>query len=126
MFESAPRYGLKHNLMFQDAAEDLRILDENTQTYSGYLGHNLDIILGIRQCPVNSMTLCVTSDPEQEKCIKMRTALKAQLLKPEMVCHKGSQSDQLYAKPLQMGKTFVTEVVRIIHLVKAKTDSEEK
>ncbi|XP_046667052.1 melanotransferrin-like [Homalodisca vitripennis] len=89
MFESAPRYGLKHNLMFQDAAEDLRILDENTQTYSGYLGHNLDIILGIRQCPVNSMTLCVTSDPEQEKCIKMRTALKAQLLKPEMVCHKG-------------------------------------
>uniref|UniRef100_A0A1B6GPN2 Transferrin-like domain-containing protein n=1 Tax=Cuerna arida TaxID=1464854 RepID=A0A1B6GPN2_9HEMI len=89
IFESAPRYGLKHNLMFQDAAEDLRALEESTQTYSGYLGHNLDIILGIRQCPVNSMTLCVTSDAEQEKCIKMRTALKAQLLKPEMVCHKG-------------------------------------
>ncbi|XP_054267842.1 melanotransferrin [Macrosteles quadrilineatus] len=88
MFESAPRYGLKHNLMFLDSAVELRALEESKQTYSGYLSGNLDIILGVRQCPVNSLTLCVTSDPEHEKCIKMRTALKAQLLKPEMVCHK--------------------------------------
>lgn len=26
----------------------------------------------IRQCPVNKMTLCITSDPELEKCIKMK------------------------------------------------------
>lgn len=35
------------------------------------------------------MTLCVTSDAEYDKCIKMRTALKAQLVMPEMLCYKG-------------------------------------
>lgn len=60
----------------------------------------------MRECPVRHMTLCVTSDQELDKCIKMRvrlllnfltaiinnslqTALKAQLLKPEMRCEKG-------------------------------------
>ncbi|KAI5713494.1 hypothetical protein M8J76_000517 [Diaphorina citri] len=88
LFESAPRYGRRHNLMFQDTADGLSLLDETKQTYSGYLGPSLDQILNVRQCPVDRMTLCVTSDPEMEKCIKMRTALKAQLLKPEMSCHK--------------------------------------
>lgn len=45
--------------------------------------------MGVRDCPVNRMTLCVTSEQELEKCVKMRTALQAQLLKPEMVCYKG-------------------------------------
>uniref|UniRef100_A0A1B6EA49 Transferrin-like domain-containing protein n=1 Tax=Clastoptera arizonana TaxID=38151 RepID=A0A1B6EA49_9HEMI len=89
LFESSPRYGSKHNLLFQDITEDLRPLEESKQSFSGYLGHSLDIIYGIRQCPVNSMTLCVTSDPELEKCIKMRIALEAQLLKPDLVCYKG-------------------------------------
>lgn len=88
LFESVPRYGNKYNLLFQDDAEDLRALEENKQTFAGFLGHSLDPILGIRQCPVRSMTLCVTSEPELEKCIKMRTALKAQLLAPEMICYK--------------------------------------
>lgn len=88
LFESAPRFGFKHNLIFQDTADGLFPLDESKQTYSGYLGPSLDQILNVRQCPVDRMTLCVTSDPEMEKCIKMRTALKAQLLKPEMMCHK--------------------------------------
>ncbi|KAJ4431498.1 hypothetical protein ANN_20096, partial [Periplaneta americana] len=88
LFESAPRYGLHHNLLFQDVAVKLFPLNEHQQTYTGYLGPSLDVILSVRHCPVNKMTLCVTSDPELEKCIKMRTALKAQLLKPEMVCYK--------------------------------------
>lgn len=44
--------------------------------------------MGVRECPVGKMTLCVTSEVELEKCIKMRTALLAQLIKPDLVCHK--------------------------------------
>lgn len=89
LFASAPRYGIHHNLLLNDNVEDLLILDESHQNYEVYLGPALKQILGVRQCPVNRMTLCVTSKPEMDKCIKMRTALKAQLLKPEMVCVKG-------------------------------------
>ncbi|XP_043490312.1 melanotransferrin [Polistes fuscatus] len=88
LFESAPKYGIHHNLIFSDSAKDFVPLSEKDQTYTGYLGRSLDSILGVRQCPVNRMTLCVTSDPEMEKCIKMKIALKAQLLKPELLCHK--------------------------------------
>lgn len=87
LFESE-RYGKKLNLMFQDAARQLVPIKEEDQTYVGYLGASVDLILGVRQCPVNRMTLCVTSDAELEKCVKMRTALKAQLIKPEMICFK--------------------------------------
>ncbi|XP_063233370.1 transferrin 2 isoform X4 [Bacillus rossius redtenbacheri] len=89
LFESSPKYGLRHNLLVQDVATGLLSLDEGRQTFSGYLGASLDLILDVRRCPVGRMTLCVTSDPEMEKCIKMRIALKAQLLKPEMICYKG-------------------------------------
>ncbi|KAF2898323.1 hypothetical protein ILUMI_07848 [Ignelater luminosus] len=88
LFESSPKYGIHGNLLFQDVTRNFVALSENQQTFSGFLGDSLHIILGVRQCPVNHMTLCVTSDPELEKCIKMRTALKAQLLKPEMRCEK--------------------------------------
>ncbi|CAK9812062.1 MELTF [Anthophora plagiata] len=89
LFESAPRYGMHHNLIFSDSARDFVQLPEKDQMYTGYLGRSLDQILGVRRCPVNRMTLCITSDPEMEKCIKMKIALKAQLLKPELNCHKG-------------------------------------
>nr|XP_003703507.1 PREDICTED: melanotransferrin isoform X1 [Megachile rotundata] len=89
LFESAPRYGMHHNLLFSDSARDFVQLPEKIQTYSGYLGRSLDPILEVRRCTVNRMTLCVTSDPEMEKCIKMKIALKAQLLKPELNCYKG-------------------------------------
>ncbi|XP_012269502.2 melanotransferrin [Athalia rosae] len=89
LFESAPRYGNRHNLLFSDSARDFVPLAEKDQNHPGYLGRSLDAILAVRQCPVNRMTLCVTSEPELDKCVKMRTALKAQLLKPEMVCYKG-------------------------------------
>ena len=34
------------------------------------------------------MKLCVTSEPELAKCVRMRTALNAQLLEPKMSCKK--------------------------------------
>jgi hypothetical protein len=32
----------------------------------------MDVVLGVRYCPVAKMTLCVTSEPEMEKCSKMK------------------------------------------------------
>ena len=58
------------------------------QTYSGFLGRTLDAILGVRQCPIKKMTLCVTSPAELTKCVRMRTAMKAQLLQPELSFYK--------------------------------------
>lgn len=29
----------------------------------------------VRYCPIAKMTLCVTSDPEMDKCIKMKVTL---------------------------------------------------
>ncbi|CAH2005929.1 unnamed protein product [Acanthoscelides obtectus] len=89
LFESVPRYGDRSNLLFQDAARHIAPLPENLQTFSSFLGPALDTIMGVRDCPVNRMILCVTSDAEKNKCVKMRTALKSQLLKPEMECYKG-------------------------------------
>lgn len=89
LFDSAPKYGMHHNLIFSDSARDFVQLPEKDQTYGGYLGRSLNAILEVRRCTVNRMTLCVTSDPEMEKCVKMKIALKAQLLKPELTCHKG-------------------------------------
>lgn len=89
LFESVPRYGLEHDLLFLDGAEQLDAIPDGIQTFKEYLGSAMDIILEISQCPVKSVTLCVTSDPEMEKCHKMRIALKAQLLEPELVCYKG-------------------------------------
>nr|XP_018896656.1 PREDICTED: melanotransferrin [Bemisia tabaci] len=102
LFSSAPFYGTRHNLMFQDSTMKLAPLQEADQTYSGFLGPTLEIIMAVRDCPVKSMRLCVTSDPEMEKCIKMKIALKAQLLKPEMSCYKGHS--QIYCmKAIQEG-----------------------
>lgn len=73
LFESK-RYGGRLNLMFQDAARNLVPIKEDDQSFGGYLGHSLGQILEVRQCPVGRMTLCVTSDPELEKCVKMRVS----------------------------------------------------
>jgi hypothetical protein len=62
-------------VVLQDVAITLSPLSESQQTYTGYLGNSLNTILGVRHCPVNSMTLCVTSDPELEKCVKMRVCI---------------------------------------------------
>lgn len=71
LFESE-RYGGRLNLMFQDAGRNLVPIKEDDQSFSGYLGQSLNLILEVRQCPVGRMTLCVTSDAEMDKCIKMR------------------------------------------------------
>ncbi|XP_067646207.1 transferrin 2 [Eurosta solidaginis] len=86
LFESQ-RYG-KANLLFQDSTHSLTAIPEDDQSFSKYLQNTMEYIYGIRECPVPSMTLCVTSDQELEKCIKMRVALKAQILKPELICKK--------------------------------------
>ncbi|XP_049863001.1 melanotransferrin [Schistocerca gregaria] len=81
---------VSHNLLFQDETENLFDIKESSQTYKGYLSDlSMNMILGVRKCPVAQMRLCVTSEAELDKCVKMRIALKAQLLKPEMVCYKG-------------------------------------
>lgn len=71
IFESE-RYGGRLNLMFQDAARGLVAIKEDDQSFAGYLGNALQQILEVRQCPVGRMTLCITSDAEMDKCIKMR------------------------------------------------------
>ncbi|XP_037721425.1 melanotransferrin [Drosophila subpulchrella] len=86
IFESK-RYG-KPNLLFQDSSRALTVIPEDDQSFTKYLGPAINFIYGIRECPVPAMTLCVTSENELEKCIKMRTALKAHLLKPELICKK--------------------------------------
>ncbi len=40
----------------------------------------MESILGIRACPVEKITLCVTSDAELTKCIKMRVSLHYAIL----------------------------------------------
>lgn len=66
---------INRNIYFQDNTIDLFPLPEKEQDYAQYLDSSLKLILEIRRCPVNRMTLCVTSDPEMEKCIKMKVSL---------------------------------------------------
>lgn len=75
LFESG-RYGGRLNLMIQDSARNLVPIKEADQSFTGYLGQSLAQIYEVRQCPVNRMTLCVTSDPEHEKCVKMRVSFE--------------------------------------------------
>jgi melanoma-associated antigen p97 len=48
------------------------MIEEVEQTFKAYLGKHEHIIYDIRQCPVPKMTMCVTSDAEFEKCVKMK------------------------------------------------------
>lgn len=94
LFESIPRYGNRSNLLFsviefwthtvkatdrliwlifQDATISLRSIPEHEQTYKKYLGEDsMKAILETRSCPVGRVTLCVTSDAEMTKCVKMK------------------------------------------------------
>lgn len=60
--------------LFKDSTFGLREIEENEQTFKSFLGEHEKIIYDIRQCPVHRMTLCVTSDAEYEKCVKMRVS----------------------------------------------------
>lgn len=60
---------------FQDSTFGLKGIEETEQTFKSFLGEHEKIIYDIRQCPVNRISLCVTSDAEYEKCVKMRVIL---------------------------------------------------
>lgn len=47
---------------------------ESQQTYSNFLATSMETVMGVRECPVAKMTLCVTSDEEKNKCVKMRVS----------------------------------------------------
>lgn len=74
LFDSAPKYGIRANLIFQDSARAIAPVSENLQTYTNFLGESLKTIMGVRDCPVGRMTLCITSDAENNKCVKMRVS----------------------------------------------------
>ncbi|GBP40151.1 Lactotransferrin [Eumeta japonica] len=89
LFESE---GTVTDLLVQDATISFLILNEEQQAANyilnnEYVGDRAEkAVLGIRDCPVRRATICVTSDPEMEKCIKMRVALKTAFLFPQLIC----------------------------------------
>ncbi|XP_049880568.1 melanotransferrin [Pectinophora gossypiella] len=83
------------DLLLQDATINFRVLLEVDQAAKHILNNQFvgdqaeKAVLGIRDCPVKRAVLCVTSDPEMDKCVKMRIALKAAFLSPTLVCWRG-------------------------------------
>ncbi|KAL4708556.1 hypothetical protein ACJJTC_014164 [Scirpophaga incertulas] len=83
------------DLLVQDATINFLILKEEEQAAKNilnneYVGDQAEkAVLGIRDCPVKRAVLCVTSDVEHDKCVKMRIALKAAFLSPTLICYRG-------------------------------------
>lgn len=102
---TSKRYG-KLNLLFNDATVGMSQIEEDDQSFKKFLDKSMGYIYGVRDCPVGRMTLCVTSDQELEKCVKMRTALKGQLLKPELSCFK-AHSHITCMQSIQTGRADV-------------------
>lgn len=114
LFESAPKYGLLHNLLFSDSTQSFKTIKPEEMSYKSYLERSygdslvspMKAIEGVRKCTVGKliviifcvqsyheviagdMQLCVTSEAELAKCVRMRTALNAQLLRPKMSCKR--------------------------------------
>lgn len=107
LFESE-RYGGRLNLMFQDAARNLVAIKEEDQSFAGYLGPSLAQILEVRHCPVNRMTMCVTSDAELEKCVKMRvSAFERSALSNRFISLNFSISDSVEGSIDQTGNELL-------------------
>ena len=97
--DSFTKYGAV-NLLFADETTSLIPVEPSKQTFTGYLGSHSTFGIGgrttsflsyfekLRKCPVASAALCVISEKEVEKCNKMKTAFRAQMLKPELSCVK--------------------------------------
>ncbi|KAM7284232.1 putative transferrin [Ixodes scapularis] len=49
---------------------------------------DVELFHKLRKCPVHPAKLCVVSDKEMEKCHRMKTAFKSQMLKPDLNCIK--------------------------------------
>ncbi|GAB6026358.1 antigen p97 (melanoma associated) identified by monoclonal antibodies 133.2 and 96.5 [Chamberlinius hualienensis] len=103
------RYGNRFNLLFQDDTAMVEPIPEGKQTFKDYIGNLEEAIMELRQCPSESVKFCVVSDVEMKKCIRMRTAMKAQLLKPELVCYRGR--DQLGC--MKAVRTAVADLVML-------------
>lgn len=73
-------------------------LPESQQTYSNFLGNSLDVIMGVRDCPVTKMTLCVTSDAEKNKCVKMRVSITLKLIFPIIILNISNNEKNLFNK----------------------------
>jgi hypothetical protein len=74
------------NLLFSDDSVSLQSIPENKQTFSGYLESYTLYFDKLRSCTIPMARLCVVSEKELEKCSRMRTAFRAQMLKPELSC----------------------------------------
>lgn len=67
---------------FQDATINFRVIKEDQQAANHLLNNEFvgdqaqKAVMGIRDCPVKRATLCVTSEAEMDKCIKMRVSEK--------------------------------------------------
>uniref|UniRef100_A0A2P2I4V7 Melanotransferrin-like n=1 Tax=Hirondellea gigas TaxID=1518452 RepID=A0A2P2I4V7_9CRUS len=93
MFESSPKYGSNYDALMTDDTIGLVEVPLSQQSFQKYLSSEiLQHIQTVRSCPVNNMTICVTSRIEFSKCLRMRMALNAQLLKPEIKCMNSGSS----------------------------------
>ena len=115
LFESAPKYGVLRNLLFDDSTRRFATFGQDDMSYKSFLSRTygssdttpFEAINGVRQCPVGLMNLCVTSEAEMKKCVRMRTALNAQLLEPKMGCKRVSTAQQCM-KQIRHGESDVT------------------
>lgn len=86
LFASGSRYGNATNLLLQDLTTELVPLGGYEQTFAGYLGRYVEHFTKLRRCPVPPAVLCVVAEKEMEKCHRMKTAFKSQMLKPDLNC----------------------------------------
>jgi melanoma-associated antigen p97 len=115
LLESAPRFGLLRNLLFSDTTRKFANILPNDMSYKSFLGQSyggslsppFTAINGVRKCPVGQMTLCVTSEAEMIKCVRMRTALNAQLLEPKMSCKRANNALECMSQ-IRHGEADVT------------------
>ena len=129
LFESLPRYGMVRNLLFSDSARGFRPIAPGEMSYKSFLGRTygpalsppVSAIDGVRKCPVGDMRLCVTSEAELAKCVRMRTALNAQLLEPKMSCKRAGNTMECM-QLIRHGELF-QEIVPLERLIPYRSRS---
>uniref|UniRef100_A0A2R5L4H4 Putative transferrin 2 n=1 Tax=Ornithodoros turicata TaxID=34597 RepID=A0A2R5L4H4_9ACAR len=89
LLDNGHHYQNQRNLLIQDMTAQFVPLLGNQQTFTGYLGDAVGLFAKLRICPVPPAVLCVVSEKEMEKCQRMRTAFKSQMLKPDLNCIQG-------------------------------------
>lgn len=89
LFDRGTDYKNQTNLLLQDLTTELVPLRGNDQTFRGYLGDKVKLFDKLRKCPVPPAVLCVVSEKEMEKCHRMKTAFRSQMLKPDLHCIRG-------------------------------------